>query len=204
MFSTYETMNTTQQNQFRDTANKLLANTFLCRDKKDNKENYYFLMSYKDLFDEFFKILGYEILIDTASGSVMLDGASASNTLKLKRDESVILLILRLLYHEKAKDTSLNDNIVCTVADIHTKYDYLQIKRKLNKTDLVSAIRLLRRYNLIEVTGDVTSSACRIVILPTMLMAIKSEDINDVYQTIMRIASRKVTNNEKTSKNSFN
>ncbi len=189
MFSTYETMNTTQQNQFRDTANKLLANTFLCRDKKDNKENYYFLMSYKDLFDEFFKILGYEILIDTASGSVMLDGASASNTLKLKRDESVILLILRLLYHEKAKDTSLNDNIVCTVADIHTKYDYLQIKRKLNKTDLVSAIRLLRRYNLIEVTGDVTSSACRIVILPTMLMAIKSEDINDVYQTIMRIAS---------------
>ncbi|MDE5714749.1 MAG: DUF4194 domain-containing protein [Anaeroplasmataceae bacterium] len=189
MFSTYETMNTTQQNQFRDTANKLLASTFLCRDKKDNKESYYFLMSYKDLFDEFFKVLGYEILIDTANGSVMLDGASASNTLKLKRDESIILLILRLLYHEKAKDTSLNDNIVCTVADIHTKYDYLQIKRKLNKTDLVSAIRLLRRYNLIEVTGDVTSSACRIVILPTMLMAIKSEDINDVYQTIMRIAS---------------
>ncbi len=187
MLNAFETMNTTQQNQFRDTANKLLANTFLCRDKKDNKESYYFLMSYKEVFDEFFAVLGYEIILDSATGSVMLDGATPSNTLKLKRDESIILLILRLLYHEKAKDTSLNDNIVCAISDIHTKYDYLQIKRKLNKTDLVSAIRLLRRYNLIEVTGDVTSSACRIVILPTILMAIKSEDVNEVYTAIMRI-----------------
>ena len=58
-------------------------------------------MSYKEVFDEFFKILGYEINLDTTLGTVMLEGASASNTLKLKRDESIILLILRLLYHEK-------------------------------------------------------------------------------------------------------
>ncbi|MCM1131776.1 MAG: DUF4194 domain-containing protein [Anaeroplasma bactoclasticum] len=189
MLSAYETMTVAQQNQFRDTANKLLATTFLCRDKKDNKESYYFLMSFKDLFDEFFKLLGYEIKLDTALGCVMLEGASPANTLKLRRDESIILLILRLLYHEKAKDTSLNDNIVCSVADIHEKYDYLQIKRKLNKTDLVSAVRLLRRYNLIEFTGDVTSSACRIVILPTILMAIKSEDVNEVYQAILKISN---------------
>ena len=189
MLNVYETFNVTQQNQFRDTANKLLSNTFLCRDKKDNKENYYFLMSYKEVFDEFFKILGYEINLDTTLGSVMLEGASASNTLKLKRDESIILLILRLLYHEKAKDASLNDNIICSVADVHEKYDYLQIKRKLNKTDLVSSMRLFRRYNLIEITGDITTSTCRIVILPTILMAIKSEDVTSVYQTIMHITN---------------
>ncbi len=194
MLNVYETFNVTQQNQFRDTANKLLANTFLCRDKKDNKENYYFLMSYKELFDEFFKILGYEIILDTTLGSVMLEGASASNTLKLKRDESVILLILRLLYHEKAKDASLNDNIICSVADIHEKYDYLQIKRKLNKTDLVSSMRLFRKYNLVEITGDITTSTCRVVILPTILMAIKSEDVTSVYQTIMHITNEEASN----------
>ena len=189
MLNVYETFNVTQQNQFRDTANKLLSNTFLCRDKRDNKESYYFLMSYKEVFDEFFKILGYEIVLDTTLGSVMLEGASASNTLKLKRDESIILLILRLLYHEKAKDASLNDNIICSVADVHEKYDYLQIKRKLNKTDLVSSMRLFRRYNLVEITGDITTSTCRIVILPTILMAIKSEDVTSVYQTILHITN---------------
>lgn len=192
MLDAYEKMNVTQQNQFRDTANKLLSSTFLCRDKKDNLGSYYFLMSYKELFDEFFTILGYELTLDTASGCAMLSGASASTTLKLKRDESLILLILRLLYHEKMKDTSLNENIVCSIADIHTKYDYLEIKRKLNKTDLISAVRLFRRYNLIEVTGDVTSSACRIVILPTILMTIRSEDINEVYQTIQKISQEEV------------
>ena len=188
MLDALEKMTTTQQAQFKDTANKLLAYTFLSRDKKDNKESYYFLMSYKDIFTEFFDILGYEITLDQASGSVMLSGASAQNTLKLKRDESLILLILRLLYHEKMKDTSLNENIICTISDIHEKYDYLEIKKKLNKTDLISALRLFRRYNLIEATGDLTSSACRVVILPTILMAIKTEDINEVFNTINRLS----------------
>lgn len=192
MLDALEKMTVTQQGQFKDTANKLLASTFLSRDKRDNKESYYFLMSYKEIFDEFFKILGYEITLDMPSGSVMLTGASASNTLKLKRDESIVLLILRVLYHEKMKDTSLNENIICAISDIHEKYDYLQIKRKLNKTDLISSLRLFRRYNLIEVTGDLTSSASKIVILPTILMAIKSENINEVFLTIQRISQEEV------------
>ena len=187
MLDALEKMTVTQQNQFKDAANKLLASTFLSRDKKDNKESYYFLMSYKELFDEFFAILGYEIELDVQSGSVMLTGATASNTLKLKRDETLVLLILRLLYHEKMKEASLNDNIVCEVSDIHEKYDYLEIKKKLNKTDLLSSLRLFRRYNLIEVTGDLSTSACKVVILPTILMAIKSEDITEVYNTVNKI-----------------
>ncbi len=192
MLDALEKMTVTQQQNFKDTANKLLASTFLSRDKKDNKEAYYFLMSYKEVFDEFFKILGYEIELDMQSGSVMLTGATSANTLKLRRDESLILLILRLLYHEKMKDTSLNENIVCSVSDIHEKYDMLEIKRKLNKTDLVSALRLLRRYNIIEITGDLTSSSCKLVILPTILMAIKSEDITEVFNTITKIAQEEV------------
>ena len=192
MLDALEKMTLTQQGQFKDTVNKLLASTFLSRDKRDNKESYYFLMSYKEIFDEFFAIMGYEIILDMPTGSVMLTGASATNTLKLKRDETIVLLILRLLYHEKMKDTSLNENIVCSAGDIHQKYDYLEIKKKLNKTDLISSLRMFRRYNLIEVTGDITSSACKIVILPTILMAIKSEDITTVFNTINRITQEEV------------
>lgn len=187
MLQALETMTQTQRNQFKDTANKLLSSTFLSRDKRDNKEAFYFLMSYKEIFDEFFEILGYEITLDTAQGAVMLSGGNNSNILKLKRDESLILLILRLLYHEKMKETSLNENIVCDLSDIHEKYDYLQIKKKLNKTDLENALRIFRRYNLIEATGDLKNSSTKVVILPTILMAINSEDINEVYNTINKI-----------------
>ena len=160
MLDALEKMTVTQQGQFKDAANKLLASTFLSRDKRDNKESFYFVMSYKEVFDEFFKILGYELELDVQAGSVMLTGATASNTLKLKRDETIILLILRLLYHEKMKDTSLNDNIVCEVSDIHEKYDYLEIKKKLNKTDLESALRIFKRYNCIINFSDIFTLNC--------------------------------------------
>ena len=195
MLDALEKMTVTQQQQFQDTANKLLQSTFLSRDKRDNKEAYYFLMSYKDLFDEFFKILGLEITLDMPTGSVMLSGATNAFSLKLRRDETIVLLILRLLYNEKMKDTSSNENIVCAISDIHEKYDYLEIKRKLNKTDLISAIRLFRKYNLIEVTGDIQSSSTKLVILPTILMAINTEDITMVVNTINKITQDEYNKN---------
>ncbi|UKI51291.1 MAG: DUF4194 domain-containing protein [Clostridium sp.] len=66
-------------------------------------------MNYKEVFDQFFEILGYTLKLDTATGAVMLQGGNQTNTLKLKRDESILLLIIRLLYHEKLKETSLNE-----------------------------------------------------------------------------------------------
>ena len=187
MLDSLEKMTNPQQAMFKEVANKLLAYNFLARDKKDNKEAYYFLMSYKDIFDEFFKILDLEVVLNQQQGSVMLKGFNQGQTLRLKRDETLVLLILRLLYHEKLKETSLNEIVVCFVSDIHTKYDYLEIKKRLNKTDLVAALRLFRRYNLIEATGDLSTSSCRIVIMPTILLAIPAEDINSLYQTINRI-----------------
>ncbi len=187
MLESLEKMTNPQQQMFKDVANKLLTYNFLARDKKDNKEAYYFLMSYKDVFDEFFKILGLELTLNQQQGSVMLGGFTVGQTLHLKRDETLILLIMRLLYHEKLKETSLNENVVCQVADIHEKYDNLEIKKKLNKTDLVASLRLFRRYNLIEATGDLSTSTCRIVLMPTILLAIPGEDINSLYQTINRI-----------------
>ncbi len=188
MLEALEHMSVGQRNTFSDVANRLLATTFLSRDKKDNKEAYYFLISYKEIFDEFFKIINCELLLDINNGSAMLLTSGSQSALKLKRDETILLLIIRVLYHEKMKETSLNENVVANVSDLHEKYDNLEIKRKINKTDLVSSLRLFRKYNLIEITGDIQTSSAKIVILPTILMAINSEGINEVYNTISKVA----------------
>lgn len=196
MLENYEALSQTQKNLFQDIANKLLANTFLTRDKRDNKDNFYFVVSFKEIFDEFFKVLGYEIILDQAHGVVMLKNESTSNTLKLKRDETIILLILRLLYHEKLKETSLNENIVISVQDIHDKYNYLEIKKRINKTDLISALRLFRRFNLIETIGDIAVANSKVVLLHSLLYAINTEEITEVFNSIQRIISE-VSDDEK-------
>lgn len=189
MLDSYERLTSVQKATFKDIANKLLASTFLARDKKDNKDNYYFVVSYKEVFDEFFAILGYEVKLDQGIGAIMLSSDQNTGFLKLRRDETIILLILRLLYHERLKETSLNENVVISVLDIHEKYNYLEIKKRINKTDLVSALRLFRRFNLIETIGDITMSNTKVVIMPTILYAINTEEITEVYNTISRIVS---------------
>lgn len=188
MLENYEKMSTTQKNTFTDVANKLLANTFLSRDKKDNKESYYFIVSFKEIFDEFFAILDYEVVLDTNLGAVMLSGGGTSN-LKLKKEETILLLIIRILYHEKLKDTSINENIIATLDDIHEKYNYLELKKRINKTDLIASLRLFKRLNIIEIIGDLKTNNARVVILPTVLYAIHTENINEVFLTVSKITS---------------
>lgn len=189
MLELYETFTNTQKNTFADICNKLLANTYLARDKRDNKEAYYFVVSYKDLFEEYFKLMNMQLVLNRDLGTITLENTNSQTILKLKRDESIILLIIRLLYHEKLKETSINTNVVATVNDLHAKYDMLEIKRKINKTDLVAMLRLFRKYNLIEPMGDVSNSNTQFIIFPTILEALKTDQIDAVYNTISKLAA---------------
>lgn len=185
----FENLNMGQQQIFSDTCNKLLSSGFLARDKKDNKEQYYFLISYKNYFDEFFKIINYEIVLDREQGAVQLVQSDNKNLLKLKKEESLILLILRILYHQNLVKTSINENVIISVDEIHNKYDTLELKKKINKTDLIKVLRLYKKHNIIEPLGDITQSNTRVVIYPTILMAINTQQINEVYDLVNKIAS---------------
>lgn len=197
MLEGYEKLSNPQKREFADIANKLLSNSFLARDKKDNREAYYFIVSFKDLFEEYFKVLNYEVELNRDLGTVQLVSDLSATLLKLKKDESIVLLIIRLLYHEKLKETTINTNVVISIHDIHDKYDMLDIKRKLTKTDLLQMLRLFRRYNLIEPMGDINQPSTQLIIFPTILAALKTNEINEVFQTIQRITSEgDVTNEE--------
>lgn len=186
----FDTLTNAQKQMFADTVVKLLANAFLAKDKKDNKEMYYFVLSFKNFFDEYLNIINYELIIDRDQGAIQLVTKENQNVLKLKKDESLILLILRILYHQHLVETSINDNVIITTDEIHQKYDTLELKKKINKTDLVSILRMYRRYNLIEPLGDITQSGTRIIVYPTILMAISTNNINDVLDVINRISSK--------------
>ncbi len=186
----FEELNMTQRKLFSKTCLRLLANGFLARDKQDNKEMYYFLLSYKNYFDEYFDIMDYEIVLERDQGAVQLIHRENSNLLRLNKEETLILLILRILYHQHLVKTSVNENVVINVDEIHQYYDSLELKKKINKTDLIRILRLYKKYNLIESLGDITRSNTKIIIYPTVLLAINTQTINDVYNLIARIEDR--------------
>lgn len=185
----FEELSSAQKQLFSDTCNKLLSSGFLARDKKDNKEQYYFLVSYKNYFDEYFGVINYEIVLDREQGAIQLVQQENKNVLKLKKEESLVLLILRILYHQNLVKTSINENVIITVNEIHDRYDSLELKRKISKTDLVSILRLYKKHNIIEPLGDITQSNTKIIVYPTILLALNTSMINDVYETIQKIVA---------------
>lgn len=183
----FEELNVSQRNMFAKTCLKLLSTGFLARDKQDNKDMYYFLLSYKKYFDEYFEIMRYEIVLDRENGAIQLIHEDNSNILRLNKEETVVLLILRILYHQHLADTSVNDNVIVSINELHEYYDSLELKKKINKTDLVKILRLYRKYNIIEIVGDITKSNSKLIIFPTVLLAINTSAINDVYNLIQNI-----------------
>ena len=186
----FDDLNMGQKQLFARTCLKLLQNSFIARDKEDNKEMYYFILSFKNYFDEYFDVIDFEIVLDRELGAVQLINREGSNLLRLRKDETLVLLILRILYHQHLVKTSINDNIVIKVDEIHTYYDSLELKKKINKTDLVKILRIYRRLNLIEPLGDITKANTKIVIYPTILLAINTQAINDVYNLIANIEDK--------------
>lgn len=187
----FDELNMGQQKMFSKTCNTLLSRGFLARDKDDTKEKYYFVLSFKEYFDEFFDVIDYEVAVDREGGAIHLRHREGKNLLRLKKDETIVLLILRILYHQNLQKTSVNDNVVIDVSDIHAKYDALELKKKINKTDLIKILRLYKRYNLLEPLGNITRSGTKIVLYPTLLMAIDTHQINDVYQYVNELTDQK-------------
>jgi hypothetical protein len=183
----FDELSATQKNMFSKTCLRLLQTGFLARDKRDNKDMYYFVISYKKYFDEYFGIMDYEIVLDRDNGAIQLSHQDNQNVLRLNKEETMILLILRILYHQHLADTSINDNIVISINEVHTYYDSLELKKKINKTDLTRVLRLYKRYNIIEPIGDITKSNSKVIIFPTILFAINTASINDVYDLIKRM-----------------
>lgn len=181
----FEGMLQKDKDEFRRICNKLMSTCFICKQNADTKSEYYFVMRQKAVFERYFDILGYTMEINEEYGVVQLVNRENFNHIHLKLYESIILLILRILYDEKKRELSLSD-VVINIGDIQEKYLSLKIREKqIDKTTMNNALRLFKRYNLVALLDkDLSQEDARIVIYDSILMAIRVEDIKRVSDMI--------------------
>lgn len=174
------------QDEFRRISNKLINVCFICKQNQATRSDYYFILKYREKFEELLEILGYRLEINEEYGVVQLTNALNMNRQNLKLYESIILLILRILFDEKKRELSISDEVIVNLGDIQDKYLSLKIRDKMiDKTTMGNSLRLLRRYQLIELLdGDLKNEESRVLIYNSILMAVRVEDINRVYDKI--------------------
>lgn len=175
-----------QKEKFRIAANKLLNQSFLLRKKEDTKKDYMFVKQNLEIFITYFDLLGYEIKVNEDQGVIGLVNQFGTGRLELTKYESILLLILRLIYIEKRKElATFSEDVTVIMEEIREKYAMLKIKAKpyLDKSMERNFIKLFRRYNIIQnLDSDVNQADARIIIYPSIIMAVTVENINEFYE----------------------
>ena len=172
------------KDKFKSAANKLLGECFLLKKHKDTASDYNYILNNKDAFIEYFDILGYELIIDEQNGVIGLNNPSGTGRIHLKKIESILLLILRLLYIEKRKQLSQIDDVIIIADEIYDKYSMLKMNAKLDKTEMRNTLGTFQRYHLIgKLDADMSNPDTRIIVYPSILFAVTVNSLDDMYNS---------------------
>ena len=183
----FEGMLQKDRDEFRRVCNKLMSICFLCRQNEQTRADYYFVLRHKEVFEHYLDILGYTLEVNENLNIIQLVNRENYNHVNLKLNDSIILLLLRILFDEKSRELSVTD-VVINVGDIQEKYRSMQIRDKqIDKTTMNNALRLFKRYNLIELLDkDMMQEDARILIYNSILMAVRADDIRRVSEMLSK------------------
>lgn len=166
-----------------ETANYLLNNCFLIGTLENMREKYFDVINHENDYRELFRPLGYTLVIHKALRVVQVISRYPSGRVELRKYESILLLILRLLYVQKRESLSTNENqVLVTVDEIKDEYDKLSFPRKLDQQLLTEGLRTLKRYNLAAAIDKLGDSTARIQVYPSVMLAMPETLIKEAAE----------------------
>ena len=165
-------------NMLEETANYLLNHCFLLGSVEDQRAKYLYVQDHLDEVRAVFAPLGYSVLLYPAplQAAALVNGSQA----RLLKYESILLLVLRLLYLQKRESLAANaDEVLVTVEEVQTELQKMNLPRRLDQKTLENLMRTLRRYNLARPVGRLSGLDSRIEVFPTVLLALPDSDLAD-------------------------
>jgi hypothetical protein len=128
---------------------------------------------------------------------VQLVNNHGTGRLSLKKYESIMLLIFRLLYVEKRESLSTNiDEVVATVEEVKNEYEKLNLPKKFDRALLEDSMRNIKRYNLVQPLGKLLDMNARIQIYPSVMLAMPDANISKAYEQTSAYLQQYVNSDE--------
>ena len=171
-----------EQEDVRRILGRLLRETFVVRREADRRD-FYLLERHQAVLTRLLDLMGWDLDVDRVLGVARVIDRSGTTRVGLRLWESVLLLVLRLLFEEKRRDLSLTADVLATVQEVQDKCLALKLRDRavVEKKYLREAFALFRRFSLVAVLdSDVTAPDCRFVIYPSVLKAVPVEGIAEL------------------------
>ena len=128
---------------------------------------------------------------------VQLVNNHGTGRLSLKKYESIMLLIFRLLYVEKRESLSTNiDEVIATVEEVKSEYEKLNLPKKFDRALLEDSMRNIKRYNLVQPLDKLLDMSARIQIYPSVMLAMPDTNISKAYEQTSAYLQQYVNSDE--------
>ncbi len=184
-----EALSESDKQKMSDAINRLLTHNFLIREK--DRETYLFIRRNREAAQALFRFLNWEFILDERHEVIYVQGADSSIRRSLTRDETLWMLILRLIYQEKREALSLSEFPMTTLYEIRSKYDTFSIPW-VNVTTLDRLVRLCARYHLLDaLDSEWRSDDCRFRLFHSWMYLINMDEVRSMAERIERYRAKK-------------
>lgn len=175
----YIELTDTRKNTFSRLCNKLLNDNFIYAYRQEDRNDYYEILSMKKLIENYFSMMDFDLVHVDSYKLFYIQTNADRNRIRLKKLDTVIVLVFRLLYHKGSLDINSSSDISTTLGKMITEINQTGIfKSQPSMTDYMESLRLLKRYKLIDYNFKDFKEDNVIVIYPTILYVAKVDSIN--------------------------
>ena len=175
----YIELTDTRKNTFSRLCNKLLNDNFIYAYRQEDRNDYYEILSMKKLIENYFSMIDFDLVHVDSYKLFYIQTNADRNRIRLKKLDTVIVLVFRLLYHKGSLDINSSSDISTTLGKMITEINQTGIfKSQPSMTDYMESLRLLKRYKLIDYNFKDFKEDNVIVIYPTILYVAKVDSIN--------------------------
>ncbi|MDD3068092.1 MAG: DUF4194 domain-containing protein [Acholeplasmataceae bacterium] len=182
----YQNFKEGEKSNFSRIVNKLYQVNLLTKKKPGDQNDYRFILAYKDVFESFFALTDFTLNIMRADEVVYIQNENYFNHMRLRKTESILILVIRILYQRKKDLITLDEHVEIYLNEIHdelTRIGYLDNKR-ITKDKLKPGLSFLRSYNLIDYIDKGLHDDARIKIYPTILYVTNMDSIKSVVDRL--------------------
>lgn len=190
MFSYLEEISLTEGEQVKKTIQALFRQTCILQVKYDpatliprDNPQYEICARHRGFIEDYLSVLGCEMIHDAQEHIFRLVGDGVPVE-KMNRIETMILLLMKLIFHDKIMGTGLNAPITTLKEMREYGKNTNLITQKLTTADWRSALYLMRLHQIIDVPGAVrdVEDDTPIYIYNTINLYVTSNDIHALIE----------------------
>jgi len=180
----FEALTDKEKQMFSETVNLLLGKTYLVYEREEDRRYYRFVEKHFDMFVRYLEMARWSLTIQKADAVIQVYNMDERNRRNFSLQETIFLVILRLLYDEKRRDLRLTQQVLVTGQEIQEKYMALQIRKRLpSREDMQRILKLFSSFSLLDLKqGHWKDPEAVFQLYPSLLLILNKADLETLTE----------------------